>query len=364
MFLRDRLGFALGLVLLATKAARTEPPQIVLSRIEPAPVIDGSLAEAFWEKAAVTAAFVSARTGQSVEPATMARAALAADALCVGFICAGDIQDERLTIEIWPRAAFARTPAAAGQDKPDNAARPTPADPIRIEVSAEAAVSVSGAAVKPVAAVQRLPGGATVEVRIPFRDLLPKDLQPRPGDLWAANLNRVRGEDVALWSPPADGAPAPGLWVLDRSNLLENGGTEAWDLGTPVGWRIETVAEGQSRPTPAVRDTDFAIEGQAACRVAYRGRLELRPSRRVEVRRGAWYRLSAVLLVQPSPDTQAKCSLSAAPSKTGEFDAPLELTRVDMPFQASDDHVEPALVVMGPAGVVVVDDFRLEMTLP
>ena len=122
--------------------------------------------------------------------------------------------------------------------------------------------------------------------------------------------------------------------------------------------------EGKETEVVALRETELVVGGSRAVRALYRNRLTVRPCGRLPLRKGAGYVLSVLVVLRPSPDTLVVPTLSADPGKSGSFDAREEPVRVDMPFRASAAHVEPSLVVSGPGGEVVVDDFRLQMCRP
>jgi len=349
-------------VLFAAAWARAEAPRLVIPVNAGAPRVDGDLDEAFWAGAALTGRFADAASGEEAEPAVMARVASGPEAIYVAFVCERAAEGERLAVELAPDAAFAPAGGEAGEGAAE-AARDAPRV-VRVVVTLRGEVSVEGAGLKATAGVRLLPGGAAVEVRIPFEGLVAADRTPRGGDLWAAELKRMSGDRTAVWARSGGEALPRGDWVFVAQNLLGDGGFEKWDKGRPVGWEITVPGPEKPRPAPVARETDLAVEGEAACRVLYREKAEVRPAAKPVLRNGACYALSLVICLQPDPATQARATLSAAPHKTRDFDAPIEITRAAMPFRAQADHVEPAFVISGKSGAVIIDDFRLEMTRP
>jgi len=362
-------GAVLAALLCGTAAAGGEAERIVVPIAETGPVLDGDMGEAFWQKAGVTRRFVGSGTGRPSEPPSFAKVATGPKALFVAFVCLEGVEGEPFLIELDPRVAFG---AGESADEPaDRADDPEQKPPLsrayrRIRVTArlDGQSEVQGAGPKAVAAAKALPGGMTVEVRLPYEAITGSDLVPRRGDLWAANLRRGLGEKETAWMRPTEKGPPPGDWVFGEANFIANGDAEEWAKRAPVGWTLTNRIGEKETAAVAFRETDIVVGGSRAVRVRYRDRLAVRPSARIPLRPGANYCLSALLLFRPAPGTKVTPTFSAAPSKTRAFDAPDEVVRVRMPFRAEAPHVEPALIVEGMGGVVFIDDFRLEMVRP
>ena len=319
------------------------------------PKVDGFLSDPFWDDAGVTSRFIARGSAEPASPATVAKLAATHDALYVGFVCADLEPQEVVVVELAPYAALPL----------DGAARPGASrGVVRLVAGVDGSVKALCGKAKATCAVQRLKGGGTFEIRVPFAGLVPQHLAPRRGDLWAANFRRNQGEDADMWAVPTEKRPVAGTIAFAGANLMENGGAEAWEKMRPKGWSLVNWADGKSTRAMCLREPQLAVEGQMACRVLYRGKLEVRPAGRLALRKGALYRLSLTLTLQPDPGTKAVATLSAAPNKTGTFTPPNGALQVDMPFRAKADHAEPAVIVCGRSGAAIIDNFRMEMVLP
>ena len=194
---RGAILILIAAAILSSVAAAAAPLTIPLQRA--APRIDGDLGEEFWRKAAPTARFVSLETGRPSSQTVIAKIAATRKALYVGFICLGKgLDQDTFEIQLFPMAVYAKSDRERKAPPPKKGAAPKRAPAknrlpgpdlfIRCLIDAEARTRVKGARAKAAAAARRLPGGMTVEVRLPFDGLVPNEYRPRPGDLWMANL--------------------------------------------------------------------------------------------------------------------------------------------------------------------------------
>ena len=273
---------AIGAALWASLAAAEEVREVVVSRTEQAPVIDGKFDDASWQHAGRCAPFLVAGGDEPARQQTGVRIVFTTEALYLAFEC----KDSEIVStprkhgdKVWYDDCV--EVFFSPERKPDKVHHfVVNVDGARTWKRADERKYKPGVSWK--AATQKSADGWTAEIEIPFKSFLVDRLRPRRGDLWGMKLTREdyaaaggRAVEMSSWTAIGKNFSDPSAFgdlVFESRNLLANGGAEIDKDGDnlPDGWRFRI--QGQDgfvdRPPNVRLDETARAEGRRSLRVA------------------------------------------------------------------------------------------------
>jgi len=330
--------------------ARGVEDRVIIPLLQERPKVDGELDEKCWQSAAIVAPLGGRGAGAGQGLAAMARVFYTRDALCLGFVCAGQDQPGNgcVAAQVRPLGARAFTFHAPGHKGNDDAP------------GVQSAVRAQKA-------------GWTAEIVIPLGVMAQGDFAPRPGDVWGLTLSRCagssgRGSTVLSWpAPPQASAvviPPVGLLFFSRANLLPNGGAEEGEP-LPQGWQITRDGVAAKVPDEADIEKQWLVEGRRSLWASIKGKTVVTLPDSLPLRLGARYRLTGTVWLPTRGGIDTRGTL-IVPEAGGAIDlkATPAFERHTLVFVAKTTTVRPCLELSGDGGSCYVDDFSLEMVPP